>query len=76
MRQPRRLWRDAGAKGFLTLNIVVRGNVLMALTFPILAVNLVLECYGGVTGWFAAGPLAPLHLTAIIAGFVSTTWSV
>ena len=47
MRQPRRLWRDAGAKGFLTLNIVVRGNVLMALTFPILAVNLVLECYGG-----------------------------
>ena len=32
-----------GREGFLTLNILVGGNVLTALTFPILAVNLVLD---------------------------------
>ena len=75
MRRPGRLWRDAGAKGFLTLNILVGGNVLTALTFPILAVNLALDLlarYGGGMGWIGSGPLAPLHLTTIVAGFVST----
>ncbi len=75
MRRPGRLWRDAGAKGFLTLNILVGGNVLTALTFPILAVNLALDLlvrYGGGTGWVGSGSLPLLHLTTIISGFVST----
>jgi hypothetical protein len=75
MRRPGRLWSDAGAKGFLTLNIIVGGNVLSALAFPILAVNVVFDMmarYGGMTDWFAANPATPLHLTTILAGFVST----
>jgi cellulose synthase/poly-beta-1,6-N-acetylglucosamine synthase-like glycosyltransferase len=75
MRRPWRLWRDAGAEGFFTLNAVVGGNVLTALTFPILAVDIAFEMLarsGGMTGWFAASPVAPLYLTTIIAGFVST----
>ncbi|WP_439923663.1 glycosyltransferase family 2 protein [Nitrobacter sp. JJSN] len=75
MRRPWRLWRDAGAKGFFTLNAVVGGNVLTALTFPILAVNMAVELLarsGGVTEEFAASPVTPLYLTTIVAGFVST----
>jgi cellulose synthase/poly-beta-1,6-N-acetylglucosamine synthase-like glycosyltransferase len=75
MRRPGRLWREAGAKGFFTLNAVVGGNVLTALAFPILAADMavdVLARSGGGTGWFAASPLMPLYLTTIVAGFVST----
>jgi cellulose synthase/poly-beta-1,6-N-acetylglucosamine synthase-like glycosyltransferase len=71
MRCPRRLWRDAGAKGFFTLNAVVGGNVLTALAFPILAADVLVRS-GGETGWFAASPLMPLYLVTIFAGFVST----
>ncbi|GAB1717841.1 MAG: hypothetical protein NTAFB05_28830 [Nitrobacter sp.] len=75
MRRPWRLWRDAGAKGFFTLNAVVGGNVLTALAFPILAADMTVDLLGragGGTGWVAAGRVAPLYLTAIVAGFVST----
>jgi cellulose synthase/poly-beta-1,6-N-acetylglucosamine synthase-like glycosyltransferase len=71
MRRPWRLWRDAGAKGFFTLNAVVGGNVLTALAFPVLAADM-LACAGGGAGWFAASPLMPLYLITIVAGFVST----
>ncbi len=74
MRRPRRLWRDAGAKGFFTLNVIVGGNVLTALAFPILAVNLAIQALtrsGDGPGWLAS-PLMPLHLITIAAGFVST----
>ena len=40
MREPRRLWREAGPRGFLTLNIIVGGNVLTALAYPILVIEL------------------------------------
>jgi hypothetical protein len=75
MRRPWRLWRDAGAKGFFTLNAVVGGNVLTALSFPILAVDMTVDLLArtdGGTGWIAGGPIAPLYLTTIVAGFVST----
>ncbi len=68
-----------GREGFLTLNILVGGNVLTALTFPILAVNLVLDLlarYGGGTGWIGSGPLAPLHLTTIMPVSSRRSWSV
>jgi hypothetical protein len=75
MRRPLRLWQDAGAKGFFTLNAVVGGNVLTALSFPILAVDMTIDLLAradGGTGWVAGGPIAPLYLTTIVAGFVST----
>lgn len=74
MRQPARLWRDAGPKGFFTLNALVGGNVLTALTFPILVATLVIDLLAqfGITRWFAASPVTPLHLVTVIAGFAST----
>jgi cellulose synthase/poly-beta-1,6-N-acetylglucosamine synthase-like glycosyltransferase len=76
MRKPRRLWREARPRGFLTLNIIVGGNVLTALAYPILVVELaaylVTEGSGGAPGWLFSGSLAPLHVVTIAAGFLST----
>jgi cellulose synthase/poly-beta-1,6-N-acetylglucosamine synthase-like glycosyltransferase len=74
MREPSRLWREAGPRGFLTLNIIVGGNVLTALAYPILvgeiAIYLITEGASG--GWFFTGTLAPLHFATVAAGFLST----
>lgn len=74
MREPRQLWRQAGARGFFTLNIIVGGNVLTALAYPILlgeiAIYLITKGPGG--GWFFTGTLAPLHTATITAGLAST----
>lgn len=72
MRQPRRLWKEAGAKGFLTLNAIIGGNVLTALTFPVLVIDMALRSLEGAGSEFGAGTVTPLHLTTIAAGFVST----
>jgi cellulose synthase/poly-beta-1,6-N-acetylglucosamine synthase-like glycosyltransferase len=67
MREPRRLWRQAGPRGFLTLNIIVGGNVLTALAYPILVIELAAYLLTSFTG-----SLAPLHIATITAGFAST----
>jgi cellulose synthase/poly-beta-1,6-N-acetylglucosamine synthase-like glycosyltransferase len=76
MRNPRRLWREAGPRGFLTLNIIVGGNVLTALAYPVLLAEIVAylltKSAGGTPAWFFAGWLAPLHVATIAAGFLST----
>jgi cellulose synthase/poly-beta-1,6-N-acetylglucosamine synthase-like glycosyltransferase len=76
MRKPQRLWREAGPRGFLTLNIIVGGNVLTALAYPILVgellAYLVAKVAGGAPGWFFSGSLAPLHVATIAAGCLST----
>src|ERR1700709_484659 len=76
MREPRRLWRQAGPRGFFTLNIIVGGNVLTALAYPVLAVELAVHLLtgiaGGTSGSFFTGSLAPLHIATIAAGFAST----
>ena len=76
MRDPRRLWREAGPRGLLTLNIIVGGNVLTALAYPILVIEvaayLIAKGAGGAPGWFFSGWLAPLHIATIAAGFLST----
>ncbi|WP_375411806.1 glycosyltransferase [uncultured Bradyrhizobium sp.] len=76
MREPWRLRRDAGLSGLLALNIVVGGNVLTALAYPILVVEFVMygaaSVAGNAPGWFLTGLLAPLHITTIAAGFLST----
>lgn len=75
MRAPRQLWRDAGPLGFLALNVIVGGNVLTALAYPILLANLAFYLLAGLSGmpsWPFADPLAPLHFTAIAAGYLST----
>jgi cellulose synthase/poly-beta-1,6-N-acetylglucosamine synthase-like glycosyltransferase len=76
MREPRRLWREAGARGFLALNIIVGGNVLTALAYPILVIELaaylLTNVTGDTSGLFFTGSLAPLHIATIAAGFAST----
>jgi cellulose synthase/poly-beta-1,6-N-acetylglucosamine synthase-like glycosyltransferase len=76
MREPRRLWRQAGPRGFLTLNIIVGGNVLTALAYPVLVIELaaylLTNITGGTSGLFFTGSLAPLHIATITAGFAST----
>jgi cellulose synthase/poly-beta-1,6-N-acetylglucosamine synthase-like glycosyltransferase len=76
MREPRRLWRQAGPRGFLTLNIIVGGNVLTALAYPVLVIELaaylLANITGSTSGLFFTGSLVPLHIATITAGFVST----
>jgi cellulose synthase/poly-beta-1,6-N-acetylglucosamine synthase-like glycosyltransferase len=76
MREPKRLWREAGPRGFLTLNIIVGGNILTALAYPVLVVEfatyLVTNLIGSTSGLFFTGSLAPLHVLAFTAGFAST----
>lgn len=76
MREPRRLWRQAGPRGFLTLNIIVGGNVLTALAYPVLVIELaayfLTNVTGSTSGLFFTGSLAPLHIATITAGFAST----
>jgi glycosyltransferase XagB len=75
MRNPRRLWREAGPRGFLTLNIIVGGNVLTALAYPVLiaevAVFFASLLRGGSSSIFADS-LMPLHVATIAAGYLST----
>jgi cellulose synthase/poly-beta-1,6-N-acetylglucosamine synthase-like glycosyltransferase len=76
MRDPRRLWRQAGPRGFLTLNILVGGNVLTALVCPVLVIELAGYFLSASTaidpGRFFTGSLAPLHLATLAAGVLST----
>jgi cellulose synthase/poly-beta-1,6-N-acetylglucosamine synthase-like glycosyltransferase len=67
MREPRRLWRQAGPRGFLTLNVIVGGNVLTALAYPILVIELAAYFLTNLTV-----SLAPLHIATFMAGFAST----
>jgi cellulose synthase/poly-beta-1,6-N-acetylglucosamine synthase-like glycosyltransferase len=76
MREPGQLWRQAGPRGFFALNIIIGGNVLTALAYPVLVIELaaylLINITGGTSGPLFAGSLAPLHITTITAGFAST----
>ena len=76
MRAPRRLWREVGPKGILSLNLLIGGNVLTALAAPILLLELAI--YLGLRAAMDqpvslfTGPLMELHVVAIAAGYAST----
>jgi len=75
MREPRRLWRESGPRGFLTLNIIVGGNVLTALAYPILVVAVaafIAGLFRGESSSIFADPLMPLHVATLAAGYLST----
>ncbi|PZA10510.1 glycosyl transferase [Rhodopseudomonas palustris] len=75
MRHPLRLWREAGPGGFLALNLVVGGNVLSALVYPLL-LALMLMAAAGWAGllptWLTPGRPTALHWLTIAAGVTST----
>lgn len=76
MRSPRRLWRDAGAKGFFTLNLLVGGNVLTALAHPVfvgeMLVQSIMQALDSSAATFLASQFAELHVATIVAGYLST----
>ncbi len=76
MRSPHRLWRDAGAGGFFTLNILMGGNVLTALAHPLLLgeilVRSMLSTFDSSVSSFFSKPLIELYLTTIAAGYLTT----
>jgi cellulose synthase/poly-beta-1,6-N-acetylglucosamine synthase-like glycosyltransferase len=76
MRSPRQLWRDAGAGGFFTLNIIVGGNVLTALAHPLLLgeilVRGVLSAFDSSVSSFFTKPFIELYLATIAAGYLTT----
>jgi cellulose synthase/poly-beta-1,6-N-acetylglucosamine synthase-like glycosyltransferase len=77
MRSPRRFWRDAGAGGFFTLNIIVGGNVLTALAHPFLIGEIlmrsVLSAFDSDVSSFFSKPYIELYLATIAAGYLTTT---
>lgn len=76
MRAPRNLWRDAGGRGFFTLNIIVGGNVLTALAHPImlgeLLIHTAMRSLDSDVSSFLASNFAELHVAAIASGYLST----
>lgn len=76
MRSPLRLRREAGWRGLIALNVLVGGNVLTALAYPILVGSMlwlpVSMWLGGEAHGFTATALAPLHIVAAAAGVAST----
>ncbi|MEA2952766.1 MAG: glycosyltransferase XagB [Alphaproteobacteria bacterium] len=76
MRAPHRLLRDLGLSGFLTFQLVVGGNVLAALIYPIFLAGLLCELA-------APGPDDPeasiaipvgLHAATLVAGFLASAF--
>ncbi len=76
MRSPIRLWRDAGARGFFTLNIIVGGNVLTALAHPALLADAILQATRPLFDYeapsFLESQFASLYIATIGAGYLST----
>lgn len=76
MRSPRRLIRDSGWAGFFTLNLLVGGNVLTALAYPVLigacCLEIGLSAAGSTTLDMFSGPFVELHFATIAAGCLST----
>lgn len=76
LRRPWRLWRDVGAIKSFGVTLIAGSNVLTALAYPLLLVEIALFAgRAGVTGslsGFLVDMLMPLHLMAISAGYFAT----
>lgn len=76
LRRPWRLWRDVGTAKSLGVTLIAGGNVLTALAYPLLLVEVALfvgrvGATGSASG-FLVDNLMPLHLMAISAGYFAT----
>ncbi len=71
MRSPRRLLADLGFGGFMTFQLVVGGNVLAALVYPVFLTGAIWEftMQGPAGEGWANALLAGLHGTALVMGF-------
>lgn len=76
MRQPFRLLRELGPAGFISLQLVLGGNVLAALVFPIFLAGAFHEFLGEAPSsadWNDT-LLLVLHLTALVLGFLAAAF--
>jgi cellulose synthase/poly-beta-1,6-N-acetylglucosamine synthase-like glycosyltransferase len=76
MRTPYRLLKELGLPGFLTFQLVVGGNVLAALVYPIFLAGALyrLVVTAPSDEGFAVGLLAGLHATTLVAGFLASAF--
>jgi glycosyltransferase XagB len=76
MRNPRRLFKELGPGGFVTLQLVVGGNVLAALVHPVFLGSLIYALATGTpilsTGTGAASALAWLYWVTLGTGYLTT----
>lgn len=75
MRRPWRLWRDAGWRGVLTLNMLVGGSVLTALVHPLLWAYLVLRLVQAVASGLPAiefDAAFAAYLVLIVTGYAGS----
>jgi len=75
MRTPRRLWRDLGPRGVLALNLIVGGNVLTALAYPLLLVPALIslaDTAAGLPSWLLPDRPNLLHWLTIWSGLLAT----
>jgi cellulose synthase/poly-beta-1,6-N-acetylglucosamine synthase-like glycosyltransferase len=75
MRHPVALWREAGWRGAVTLNLVVGGAVVTALLHPLLLASLgyaLVRLLGGEPLALAVGPLTLLYAATIMAGYAGS----
>ena len=72
MRAPRRLLADLGLAGFMTFQLVVGGNVLAALVYPLFLAGALVELAVEVPGHEDWGDalVAGLHGTTLVMGFL------
>jgi cellulose synthase/poly-beta-1,6-N-acetylglucosamine synthase-like glycosyltransferase len=74
---PLRLLRDLGPAGFVTFQLVVGGNVLAALVYPLFIAGALYELATAVPGTTqgpAATLLAGLHAATLVAGFLASAF--
>ncbi|MBY0382768.1 MAG: glycosyl transferase family 2, partial [Xanthobacteraceae bacterium] len=76
MRSPWAFWRESGKAGFVTLNLLIGGNILTALAYPVILGGAILELFRaiGVNDALSpfAGSLAALHLSTFALGGISS----
>ncbi|QLH73621.1 glycosyltransferase [Rhodopseudomonas palustris] len=79
MRHPIRLWREIGWRGVVGLNLVVGGNVLSALAYPLLVLLAVMSAADWadlvpvwLDGWLEPAAPSALHWLTIASGVAST----
>jgi cellulose synthase/poly-beta-1,6-N-acetylglucosamine synthase-like glycosyltransferase len=75
MREPLRLWRDLGPRGFCAFQLVVGGNVLAALVHPVFMTATFVAAIAGFPLWStheAAAVLAALYCTSLLTGYISS----
>jgi cellulose synthase/poly-beta-1,6-N-acetylglucosamine synthase-like glycosyltransferase len=76
MRAPHRLWQDLGVAGFFTFQLVVGGNVLAALVYPIFLAHALYEMALAAPDnqGLAAALVAGFHATTLVAGFLASAF--